>query len=358
MKSRGVSFSLHYLDDFLTLGSPASPRCQQNLEIFKGVCRELGVPLALEKIDGPTTCLTFLGIMLDTQRMEIRLPDDKLTRIRGEVSRWLQKRSATKRQILSLVGLLQHATKVVRHGRTFVTRMYRTAAKVSELSFYTRLNRDFKSDLFWWHYFLEQWNGLSLLSSARKASPIGLCVQTDVSGTWGCGSIWGSHWFQWPWPKEWKGINIMAKELVPIVISCGVWGPHMAKHKVLLQCDNMSLVTAIKKGNAKEPVVMYLLCSLWFFKAFFDIDLVIEHIAGTNNCAADMLSRNNMSEFFLCFPQVSWLSTMLPPPLLQLLSPQGPDWMSPTFGRLFKTTISMVQPNQPGTPMQRASAAT
>ena len=94
---------------------------------------------------------------------------------------------------------------------------------------------------------------------------------------------------------------MMAKELVPIVISCGVWGPHMEKHKVLLQCDNMSLVTAIKKGNAKEPVVMYILRSLWFFMAFFDIDLVIEHIAGTNNCAADMLSRNNMSEFFCVF---------------------------------------------------------
>lgn len=170
-QSRGVSFSIHYLDDYLTIGPAGSAVCQQNLNTFKTICSELGVPLALEKVDGPTTCLTFLENMLDTHRMEIRLPSDKLTRIQREVSSWLQKRSATKRQILSLVGLLQHATKVVKQGRTFVARMYKTAAKVKELAYYTRLSKEFKSDLFWWHFFLEHWNGLSLLRPTRSMIP-------------------------------------------------------------------------------------------------------------------------------------------------------------------------------------------
>ena len=41
-----------------------------------------------------------------------------------------------KRQILSLVGTLHHAAKVVYHGKTFVSRMYATAAKVKELDYY------------------------------------------------------------------------------------------------------------------------------------------------------------------------------------------------------------------------------
>ena len=141
VQSKGVSFSIHYLDDFLTMGPPASPTCQQNLDVFTNMCKDLEIPLALEKADGPTICLTFLGITLDTHKMEIRLPEDKLTRIREEVSSWLQKKKATKRQILSLVGLLQHATKVVRHGRTFVARIYKTAAKVRELSYYIIVRR-------------------------------------------------------------------------------------------------------------------------------------------------------------------------------------------------------------------------
>ena len=67
--------------------------------------------------------------------MEARLPAEKLTRIRTSVKIWLQKKKATKREILSLVGLLQHATKVVKSGRTFVSRMYATAAKMKRLSF-------------------------------------------------------------------------------------------------------------------------------------------------------------------------------------------------------------------------------
>lgn len=148
VKEKGVSYPIHYLDDFLTMGPPESSVCQHNLDIFTQACNDLGVPLALEKVEGPTTCLTFLGITLDTYRMEIQLPDDKLQGIRDEISRWLHKKKATKRHILSLVVLLQHATKVVWSGRTFVARMYSTAGKLKEMYFYTRLNRDFRLDLY------------------------------------------------------------------------------------------------------------------------------------------------------------------------------------------------------------------
>ena len=79
---------------------------------------------------------------LDTIRMEARLPPDKLARIKQMTTSWLNKRNATKREILSLIGLLQHATKVVKCGRAFVSRMYATASKVKEMEFYTKLNKD------------------------------------------------------------------------------------------------------------------------------------------------------------------------------------------------------------------------
>ena len=47
--------------------------------------------------------------------MEVRLPDAKLSKIHHTVSDWLTKQKAKKREILSLVGLLQHATKAERH---------------------------------------------------------------------------------------------------------------------------------------------------------------------------------------------------------------------------------------------------
>ena len=63
------------------------------VQIFTQACADLGVPLAAEKAEGPSTQLTFLEILLDTNRIEIRLPNDKLQCIRTELASWLQKES-------------------------------------------------------------------------------------------------------------------------------------------------------------------------------------------------------------------------------------------------------------------------
>lgn len=91
--------------------------------------------------------------------MEAHLPPNKLQHTREELTNWLSKKKAIKRQTLSLVGLLHHAAKFIHHGRSFVSRMYVTAAKVKELDYYTRLNLDFCSNLLWWNIFLSTWKG-------------------------------------------------------------------------------------------------------------------------------------------------------------------------------------------------------
>ena len=93
--------------------------CHDNFAAIQQTCQNLGIPLALEKLEGPAHSLTFLGIEMDTIRTEARLPQDKLTRINKQLSTWLGKKKATKREILSLVGSLQHASKVVQPGHTF-----------------------------------------------------------------------------------------------------------------------------------------------------------------------------------------------------------------------------------------------
>ena len=48
--------------------------------------------------------------------MEARLPDNKLGKLKDKVVQWVTYKKATKRVILSLMGSLQQATKVVRFG--------------------------------------------------------------------------------------------------------------------------------------------------------------------------------------------------------------------------------------------------
>ena len=94
-KNQGASHLWHYLDDYITIGRAGTGECEFNKRIFHHVCSRLGVPLAVDKCEGPTTCLTFLGIEIDTVAMELRLPQVKLARLKGEISAWLKHRYYT-----------------------------------------------------------------------------------------------------------------------------------------------------------------------------------------------------------------------------------------------------------------------
>ena len=273
--------------------------------------------------------------------MEIRLPPDKLARIQELLKTLLPRKKANKRQILSLVGTLQHATKVVRPGRSFVSRMYSTAAKLREMYYITRLNKAFRSDLFWWHTFLQSWNGLSILRHPSLLSHPEFFAQTDASGTWGCAAVLGSQWLQWQWPPEWCKIGIMAKELLPIIFTCIVWGPRLSRHHINFQCDSANLVIAINKGSSKDKFVMHLLRSLSFFVAHFT-SITASHLPGVINVTVDHLSCGNMYQAFKATPSLTQHPAIIPSSTFRLISPHTLDWIFPGFLKLFQITIPSI----------------
>ena len=120
------------------------------------MCTELCLPLAAKKIEGPTLVLTFLGIELDTVKM-ICLPDENLVHLQQLVASGLDRKSATKRSLLSLIiNQLAHPCKVVIPGRIFLRCMINLVASCLCLNHWIHLNQAFRSDLYWWHVFLNQ----------------------------------------------------------------------------------------------------------------------------------------------------------------------------------------------------------
>ena len=81
-RHEGVNCVIHYLDDFLVIGAPASQECASALSKLLEIFERLGFPVAIEKLEGPTTCLEFLGFEADSAAMVIRLPARKLVEIR------------------------------------------------------------------------------------------------------------------------------------------------------------------------------------------------------------------------------------------------------------------------------------
>lgn len=336
LREQGCRYIIHYLDDFLILGPPISSECQSALQTLLSTCEALGVPLAEEKIEGPCTCLSFLGIELDSSSMQARLPQDKLDRLGQELAQWQDKKSCTRRELEHLVGLLQFACKVVPQGRPFVRRLINLLCIPSKPFHHLRLNQAARSDLLWWHSFVHIWNGISLLRLSNGLVP-SANVFTDASGNFGCGAVWGLQWLQGVWPPDWHQVNIMAKELVPVVLACAMWGRKWSGQHVHLHIDNIAVVEVLKKGSSKEPsgTVMHLLRCLSFILAYFQFTYAAFHIPGILNTAADKISRNQPSSL------PSQKST-IPSDLWALTVQARPDWTSKEWRRLFMDFIHKV----------------
>ena len=74
IRMNGVTELCHYLDDFLVFGDPGFDECTRNLSVLLKWAEWLGFPLALEKVEGLSTTLTFLGVEIISIALILRLP--------------------------------------------------------------------------------------------------------------------------------------------------------------------------------------------------------------------------------------------------------------------------------------------
>ena len=259
LRRKGVNWVMHYLDDYLTLGASGSTECAQNLSTMIECCDWLGVPLKQEKVEGPTTCLEFLGITLDTVKMEIRFSEEHVNVLATLLEQWQNQKRCKKRQLLSLIGKLAHACKVVRVGQIFLRRLIMLSTQAKRLHHWLHLSEEARRDLAWWIVFLPSWNHRAMIRSRPESQLPEIVFASDASGKWGCRASWKESWLQLPWTEEWAPVSIAAKELIPIVLACAVWGEQWQGKHVLVWCDNMAVVQVIAGLSSRDPLLMHLL---------------------------------------------------------------------------------------------------
>ena len=162
------------------MGMAGTYQCEANLELMFTTCNSLGFPIKYQKIEGPSPIISFLGIKLNTHKMEARLPQDKLEQVLSE------RDSPVFNQMT--VTCLQGG----RTGWIFLWRIIGRAKAVRWLNHWVHLMADFHSDLAWWISFLEYWNGCSMMRIHCNNQSPKIVVATDASGVWGCKAIWGN----------------------------------------------------------------------------------------------------------------------------------------------------------------------
>ena len=145
-----------------------------------------------------------MGIILDSDRMEARLPPDKVNRILESLSSLQHRKSCTLKELQSLIGTLNFACKVVPPGIPFLQRMIELTRYVKQPHHHIKLNSGFFKDLTMWQKFIASWNGASFFLATAWVDLETLELYTDASGALGYGGIFKSKWFSSPWEPHQK----------------------------------------------------------------------------------------------------------------------------------------------------------
>ena len=315
MNKLNASALIHILDDFLFI-APSKEKCQGDLNNFLTVCQRIGIPIAIGKTMGPDRALQFAGITLDTELMEVRLPEEKLDKCLSQLSYFCSRKSVTLKELQALIGLLNFACCVVVPGRAFLRRLIDLTRGVRKPTHHVRLTKESKYDLQVWLNFLRSYNGKSFFLGSRWYTSKTLKLFTDAAGSLGYAAIFGKQWFFGEWPAVWKTFNITILEFFPIVLASEIWGPLMRNKCIVFFSDNQAVVEIINKQTSKDRSIMVLLRHFVLSTLKYNILFHAKHIASCINRKSDALSRLQVEKFRLLAPSADPQLTPVPGGLL------------------------------------------
>ncbi len=305
------------LDDFLIISPPDSIPAAHLLTTQK-VFSELGIPLASDKTAGPSTSIEFLGINLDSQKFQASLPKEKIDRMILVASTLAANPICSKRELLSVLGHLNFAMRIIPQGRPFISHLLTLASSTHALEDQIALTDSCCNELSLWISFFKRWNGLSFFYKNLISSPVDIQLFTDAAPSIGYGGFYQGRWFASTWPCQLSNLPQSAAssalfELYPIVIAAFLWGKEWSATSILIHCDNEATVHCVNKSRSHSPMLNPLLRRLTWISACDQFIITARHIPGSKNQIADSLSRFSFQKFRTLAPEADPLPTPVPP---------------------------------------------
>ena len=287
----------HYLDDTVTC-SPTEHETNKSIDTFNDVARKAGFTLQPHKCTRATQRLEFLGIEIDTLKQTLSITEDRMNDLVCELQAWQSVSVCTKRQLLSIIGKLSFAAKVVRSGRTFLRRLIDLSKTVKYLHYKIKLNKSARADFNWWLACIKSHNGVNIFPTEWTESN-STVVYTDASDM-AAGVVVNSEWSVYPFQgvnSKWLDSPIHVRELLAVCIAVSTFHQVLSNKKVIFMIDNMAICYAVNAGTIKCPESMNLIRSLYYMLCKYNIDCKAQYIRTDDNVLADSLSRLDMKRF-------------------------------------------------------------
>ena len=298
VKYRTKKNNVNYLDDYL-FAAALRAFCNQQIDDFLTVCALINFPVALE--------LTFLGMLLDTERQLICIPMEKLIKAIDWVSYFLKKRKATVLEFQKLCGILNFLCRCVVPGRAFLRRLYilptSASGKLLKAHHHVKITEENKMHLMVWKEFLTNPDSFyKPFMEVQMLNAEEVDMYSDASGNYklGFGAYCGSEWSFGKWDLEFCKIHkpsIEYLELFAVTVGVINWIKLFTNHRIVLFCDNESVVHMLNNSSSKCKNCMVLIRIITAENILRNVRVFAKHVGTKQNGKADALSRLDFNRF-------------------------------------------------------------
>lgn len=144
MRKKGF-ITYAYLDDYAGCCA-TEEEATRAYNYFLALANHLGLDLATDKCHPPQQNITWLGYTVDTVKMQVSIPEEKIRDLKNECMIWMHRRKANKKMLQSLIGKVLHAAGCIRHERKFTARLLSTVRSLNKRQ-WTTLTEDCRADI-------------------------------------------------------------------------------------------------------------------------------------------------------------------------------------------------------------------
>ena len=282
---------VNYLDD---LGAAEEDdRAEEAYDCLGWILSSIGIKESKHKAKPPAFIAIFLGILFNTLTMTLQITEDRMIEIKELLNEWIHKKTASLKELQSLLGKLNFASSTVRAGRIFVSRLINSLKDYPEKG-RKKINKEMKKDIEWWAQFMEEFDGISIMPPANWNSPDSV-ISSDAClkscGGWAESTAEAFHAKFPTWLRNRDDVHINELELITIVIALKVWEEAIQNKNILAFCDNAVSCDVINTGRANNRFSQACLREICYITARNNAILKVVHILGENNRISDRLSR-------------------------------------------------------------------
>ena len=259
---------LNYLDDLA--GAESKENAVFAFNCLGAILQKCGFEESKEKATPPSEIMSFLGVLFNTVTMTMEITPERLEEIRKLTQSWLEKDSASLKQIQPLLGKLNFVAACVKPSRIFISRLLNWLRSIYDSPEHSHIIPDYvRKDLLWWNRFLPIYNGVSMMEYENWSEPD--AIFSSDSCLTACGGFWNGCYFHAKFPDNIlnQSFHIGVLEMLAIIISLKLWGQYFRGKRIVIFCDNNSVCQVISTGKSRSEPLQDCLREICYLAAYY-----------------------------------------------------------------------------------------